>query len=114
MDEFSSFSLNLDFKLEQEQNNTINFLTTIVNRRNAESEWQFRFYIYRKPTTAHCVIPYVSCHPIDHRLTSIRFAGNRLCIYALFPQDQEIGTQTISDVTYNNHFNLNIFGSSIL
>jgi len=32
MDEFSNFSLNLDFKLEQEQNNTLNFLTTIVNR----------------------------------------------------------------------------------
>ena len=108
MDEFSNFSLNPDFKLEQEQNNTLNFLAITINRCNAESEWQFRFYIYRKPTTSHCIIPYVSCHSIDHRLTPLRYFSNGLCTYALFPQDQEIETQIISAITCNNHFNLNI------
>jgi len=61
------------------------------------------------PPTAHCIIPYVSCHAIDHRLASIRFLSNRLCTYALFPQDQKIETQIICAITCNKHFNLNIF-----
>jgi len=108
MDEFNKFSLNLDFKLEQEQNNILNFLTITVNECNAKSDWQFRFYTYRKPTAAHCIIPYVSYHAIDHKLTSIRFLSNHLCTYALFPQDQKIETQIICAITCNNHFYLNI------
>ena len=96
MNEFSNFSLNLDFKPEQEQNNTLNFLTIRLNRCNAGSELQFRFYIYRNPTTARCIIPYVSCHSIDHRLTPIRYLSNRLCTYVLFPQNQEIEIQILS------------------
>jgi hypothetical protein len=108
MDDFRNVSLNLNFTLEQEQKNTLNFLNITINRDTAESEWQFRFYTHRKPTTTHCIVPYGSCHPVDHRLASIRFLSIRLCTYALFPQDKEIETQFISTINCNNHFNLNI------
>jgi hypothetical protein len=63
MDEFINFSPNIDFTLEQEQNNTLNFLDMKINRCNVKSEWQFRISIYRKPTNLCHVIPYDPCHP---------------------------------------------------
>jgi len=51
LDEIITFSQNIDFTLEKEQNDTLNFLDIKINRCNVKSEWQFRISLYRNPTT---------------------------------------------------------------
>jgi len=80
------FFPNLDFTLEQEQNITLNVLDITVNRYDSQSEWPFRISIFRKPTTADCIIPYDSRHLINHRQVSVRFISNRLYIYFTSPR----------------------------
>jgi len=71
LDEIINFSPNIDFTLEKEQNNTLNFLDIKINRCYVKSEWQFRISIYRKPATIGCIIPYDSCRRQDLRLASV-------------------------------------------
>jgi len=108
LDEFNSISPNLEFTLEQVQNNILNVLDITIKWCNAETEWQFIFSIYRKPKTTDCIIPNDSCHPIDHRLACFRFLCNQLYTKFLLPKDKEIETQIISIIIFKNHFNLNI------
>jgi hypothetical protein len=49
LEEFNSFSSNLDFTLEKEQNINLNILDITINRYNAQSEWQFRISILENP-----------------------------------------------------------------
>jgi hypothetical protein len=47
LDEFNKVSPNLEFKLEQEHKDTLHLLDIKIDRCNAESEWQFRFSLYK-------------------------------------------------------------------
>jgi hypothetical protein len=108
LDEFNDVTPNLEFRPEKEQNNTLRFLGITRNRCNAGSEWKFRISLYRKPATTDCIIPCNSCHPVDHRLASIRYLNHRLYTFALLPQDKEIQTQIIiyHHLKYQIHLNI--------
>lgn len=54
MDSISKLTFNLEFK----NNNSINFLDLTITR-NLKSN-QFSYYIFRKPNTTDCVIPFDS------------------------------------------------------
>ena len=72
MHEFNNIALKLQFTL-QEENNQINFLDIISKSHN-----NLNFNIYRKPTTTACIIPFYSCHPLQHKPATIRYMANRL------------------------------------
>jgi len=98
------FFPNLGFTLEKEQNITLNLLDITINRNDAQSEWQFRISIFRKPTTTDCIIPHDSCHPINHREASVRLISNRLYTFTILPQGREIEIKIISNIFGNNNF----------
>lgn len=39
------------------------------------------FDIYRKPTTSDSIIPNDSCHPLEHKLATIRYFANKINTY---------------------------------
>jgi len=86
-----------------EGNKKINFLDiTILQHLNViETE------IYRKPTTADCVIPTDFCHPRDYKISGIRFLLNRIMQYPISYIYQGEEKKIILVITRNNQFNQN-------
>jgi len=66
---FNSVSPDLNFMLEQEQNNGLNFLDLTIKK----TPNKMIFDIYRKPATSDNIIPNDSCHPSEHKLATIRY-----------------------------------------
>ena len=74
---FNVLTPSLNFTLEQEVDNKLNFLDiTIIKTADRIS-----FDIYRKPTTTDVIIPNDSCHPQEHKMTAIRYFLNRINTY---------------------------------
>ena len=79
LESFNKLMPTMKFTMEKEKNNRINFLDiTIVKEHN-----KLTFDIYRKPTTTDSIIPYDSCHPIEHKLAAVRYLTNRMNTYHL-------------------------------
>jgi hypothetical protein len=74
---FNVLTPSLNFTLEQEVDNKLNFLDiTIIKTADRIS-----FDIYRKPTTTDVIIPNDSCHPQEHKMAAIRYFLNRINTY---------------------------------
>jgi hypothetical protein len=65
LDKFKSIMSRLNFTLEQEKENRINFLDITIIK-----DEKMTFNIYRKPTTTDTIIPNDSCHPISYKLAA--------------------------------------------
>jgi hypothetical protein len=57
----------------------------LINRREKELEFQ----IYRKPTQTDIIIPNDSCHPREHKISSINYLTNRLNTYPVSKEAKE-------------------------
>jgi len=44
--------------------------------------------VYRKLTTTDCIIPHDSCHPTQHKISGIRYLGNRMLVL-LIPNNKK-------------------------
>jgi len=64
----------LEFKVTEEINNSINYLDLTINRNKNKIELD----IYRKPTNADFTIQYTSNHPQDHKQATFTFYMNRM------------------------------------
>jgi hypothetical protein len=101
LDEFNNLTPKLKFTLEEEQNNQINFLDfTIIKNHKGLS-----FDIYRKPTTTDIIIPKVSCHPNEQKISAIRYYCDRLLTYRLTPENREKEKETVKQILVNNKYN---------
>jgi hypothetical protein len=58
LNELNNLVVKMNFTLEEEENNKINFLDITINKDQAD----LRFEIYMKPTTTDTIIPNDSCH----------------------------------------------------
>jgi hypothetical protein len=67
LNQFNKINKEIQFTLEKEQNNSIHFLDLTI----AKIDNNFKFKIYRKPTT-DAIIPADSCHPSEHKMNAIR------------------------------------------
>jgi hypothetical protein len=61
------------------KNKTIRFLDIEIHRKNTE----LQFLIHRKTTQTDIIIPNTSCHPHEHKLTSINYLINRVHTYPM-------------------------------
>ena len=78
LDLFNNISPIMNFTIEKEQNNSINFLDiSICNNQ------KISFNVHRKPTTTDIIIPTDSNHPPEHKGAAIRYLANRLTTYPL-------------------------------
>ena len=73
LNSFNSISPTLSFTIEEEKDNTINFLDISIYKTN-----RINFRIYRKPATTDLIIPHDSNHPHEHKTSAIRYLASRL------------------------------------
>jgi hypothetical protein len=96
---------NLQFTSETEIENIINYLDISIHRTDSD----LTFHIYRKPTFTDTIIPYDSCHPIQHKHAAIRFLYNRLHTYDLDEDAKSKELNTIHNILHNNMFPLQYY-----
>jgi hypothetical protein len=82
---FNSLTPNLNFMIEEERNNSINFLDITITKTDNHMSYK----VYRKPTTTDSIIPNDSCHPVQHKLAAIRFLTNRHDTYHLDNENKQ-------------------------
>jgi hypothetical protein len=69
----NSVDENLEFKITEETNNSINYLDMTINRNINAIE----ISVYRKPTSTGITIQHTSNHPQDHKNAAYRYYINR-------------------------------------
>ena len=83
---FNTISPDLNFTLEQEQNNGLNFLDLTIRKTTNK----IVFDIYRKPTTSDNIIPNDSYHPSEHKLAAVRYFANRIDRYDVGHAEKQV------------------------
>jgi hypothetical protein len=73
LNKFNNMQPSINFAIEKEQHEKINYLDIIVHRKVKRLE----FSIYRKPTQTDIIISNSSCHPYEHKLSDIKYLLNR-------------------------------------
>ena len=101
---FNNISPNLTFTLEQEKENTLNFLDIQIT----QSRDKISFDIYRKETTSDLIIPNDSCHPTEQKFAAIRYFTNRINTYSLDHKEKQKETNVIKQIVSNNKFDTSI------
>jgi hypothetical protein len=76
---FNSLHPDIQFKLERETENRLNFLDLIIHRMQDKLQYD----IYRKPTATDIMIHSESCHPREHKWSGISHLVNHLNTYPL-------------------------------
>jgi hypothetical protein len=64
----------LEFKLLEEENNTINYLDLSIHRNTNSVD----LGIYRKPTHTDVITQFSSNHHLEHKLAAFNFYINRM------------------------------------
>jgi hypothetical protein len=98
--EFNQVHPNLNYTLEIETNNQLNFLDTTITRTNEN----FKFSIYRKPTYRDVIIAYNSCPPTQHKIAALRYFTNRLNTFPIEQADKNNERTIIRNISHNNGF----------
>jgi hypothetical protein len=75
--DFNNISPTIKFTMEKELENNIKFLDLSITRLQN----QLTYSIHRKPTTTDAIVPSSSYHPIQHKLSTIRYLTNRRDTY---------------------------------
>jgi hypothetical protein len=71
----------MQFTVEEEGNNQLHFLDVTIKKDN----YRISFDIYRKPMTTDIIIPQASSHPMEQKLSAIRYLQNRNKTYPTDP-----------------------------
>jgi hypothetical protein len=100
IDEFNNIHKKVQFSIETESNNQINFLDlSIVRTCN-----NLKFGIFRKPTATDTMIQSMSCHHIEHKFTGINYLINRIIMYPTAKQNIDIEEQNINHLLKINRY----------
>jgi hypothetical protein len=77
--EFNKQNNDIEFKVEKEHHNSINFLDITIHRRNKKLE----FEICRKSTHTDIIILNDSFYPYKHKTSAIQYLINRVSTYPI-------------------------------
>jgi len=77
--DFNRMRPQLQFTLQLENNTTLIYIDLTISRSDKELE----FGIYRISVYTEAIIPFNSCHPLDHIFAALRFLSSRLKTYQL-------------------------------
>jgi len=100
LDQFNDTTRPLLFTMEMEKDKCINFLDISISKH----EGVFEFGIYRKPTTTDTIIPSDSNHPIEHKISAIRFLVNRLDTYPISGTNKLQEFNTVRQILHANNY----------
>lgn len=96
----NSWNPKIQFTLETETNNNINFLDLSIKRTPTKLE----FNIYRKPTYSDITIPADSLHPWCHKAAAYHSLINRALKIPLSEDNLQTELKTIQKIAVNNGF----------
>jgi hypothetical protein len=85
LNDFNNMQPTLQFTVEKEKHETINFLDLTIHRKKEH----LQYAIYRKPTYTDIIIPNSSCHPHEHKISSINFLINRMRTYPMKTEERD-------------------------
>lgn len=109
VNKLNSVHSKIKFKLELEENKSLNFLDINITRVNNKLEFQ----IYRKPTQTDIAIPSSSCHPIQHKLAAFRSYIHRLMTVPLSRDSYVKELNVIYQIAIANGYNKQLVDSLI-
>ena len=90
----------IQFTLEVEHNNSINFLDLTISK----SQNNLVFDIYRKPTQTDSIIHATSQHPLSHKHAALHSLIYRLIKTPLSPSNYNKELNTIKQIAFNNGY----------
>ncbi|CAK1596620.1 unnamed protein product [Parnassius mnemosyne] len=99
----------IKFKLELEQDCSLNFLDLTITRKESSHVFQ----IYRKPTHTDTVIPASSCHPWQHKVAAFYCYINRLFTVPLSKENYLKELNIIYQIAVSNGFSKNLINNLI-
>jgi hypothetical protein len=79
LSDFNSLHHKIQFSIENEANNQINFLDLTISRLHNN----LQFGIFRKHTTTDIMLHNTSCHTTKHKMSGINFLINRIMTYPI-------------------------------
>ena len=104
MDHMNNTDKNLEFKLSEEANNTINYLDLSIHSNTNSTDIE----IYRKPTLTDVTIRYCSSHPLEHKLAAFNLYINIMLTPPITQQAKQQEWKIILALVQNNEFPLHI------
>jgi hypothetical protein len=103
LSEFNNVSPKLKFASQLEENGNNNFLDINIT----ESQNSIETAIYRKLTTADCIICHDYCHPTQQKISGIRYLVNRMLDYQIPNNKKTEDGKVIQTILHNNHYHCN-------
>lgn len=100
----------IKFKLEKEQDKSLNFLDLTITRTSNRHTFQ----IYRKPTHTDTVIPQSSCHPWQHKLAAFYCYIHRLLTVPLSLNDYQKELSIIYQIAITNGYSKQLIDKIIV
>jgi hypothetical protein len=107
LQEFNNVCSNLEFTLEAEKNNSINFLDITIKRCMTKLDCNFKISIYRKPTNKDCIIPFSSCHPTEQNYLPLNISTTAYEHTVCNPMKNNLRHKN-NTILHNNQFNVEI------
>jgi hypothetical protein len=104
LNEFNKLQKKIQFTLEIESNNILNYLDISIIRKDKNLE----FGIYRKPTTTSTVIHASSCHPTERKKMALNYLLNRVNKYPLSEQNKQTELKIIKQIAHENGYSNSI------
>jgi hypothetical protein len=104
MSHMNNTDKHLEFKLSEEENNSINYLDLSIHR-NINS---INLGIYRKPTHTDVTLQFSSNHPLKHKLAALNFYINRILTLPITKQAKQQEWKIILVIAQNNGFPMHI------
>jgi hypothetical protein len=101
LDLFNTAVTALLFTMEQEDNNSINFLDITVYKSNNS----LNFCVYRKSTATDHIIPRNSNHPPEHKRSAVNYLSRRLVSYPLKGIDRQCEYEIVKNILHNDYCN---------
>ena len=90
----------LEFTIEKEENQKINFLDITITRESGG----FSIDIQRKPTYTDIIIPKDLCHPNEQKMAAIRYFYDRLHKYEPSSENREKESKTLQQILVHNGY----------
>jgi hypothetical protein len=100
LNELNSIRPKIKFKIENEKQNTIDYLDITIKRLYNKLE----FAIYRKLTTTDFIVPNISCHPYELKKSAIYYLINRMKTYPLSYENKTQEWNIIQTILKNNGY----------
>jgi hypothetical protein len=97
---FNNIHNNIQFTLEKENDNKLNFLDITVHRLHSKLEYK----IFCKPNSTSTIIHSTSCHPVEHKTMDFDFLFNRLNTYPLNKTNKNLEVQIINQIAQENNY----------